>query len=1098
MPHEQELETFEKVVQGTLSSDNNIRTHAEVLFERSRSQPNTFLRYLIVLMRQSHHLDVREFCAVMLRQTIMKKKEMWNKCSLQTQQFVIKNLLDDLQQDQSPQIHKKLCNVIGELGAHGHWPELVPILLNMCDSSELKYIQSALSIFEVLAEYSVDGLRPHFSKIKNLLCKGLIDPENPSIQLSALKTIVSLLIEMEDSERNHMTNTIPLIFGTVNMAFEKGDNECVQNFAEILIDLALCQTMFLRPHLKNIISLMVRAASEKEVADISRGTCMEFLLTLAENGKGMIRKFNEFSQSVIPLAFQFMLEIDETKTWNPDNDEQHNFEIGLDAIDRLAISLGGNIFLTVANPIIQQFIISPNWINRHAALMSINQMAEGCRKQLDDQMQDIVGLIVPFIGKADEDPRVRWAAIHSITEIAVQFAPYFQEQFHSLILPGLISIMNLDNSSILIRHAICCVVDFSDEMDPGTLGPYVDSLMKCFLKLLNVKNTKIQESALTAVASIAGVIGEDFINYYNVCVLWIKNILQTANSKEFRELRGIAMEAIGIIAKAVGKEKFGPDAPQFMRMLISDQRSGFASDDPQYACLIQAQARICECLKEDFVPYLDAVIPPLFKSASRENVASIEDVDEKNAVEELEGYETVTVSIRSVGSKKLTLNTSFLEEKILACNLLYQYATVLKEYFFPYVDQCSRILVPLLSYQFNETIRVSSVAALPALVESVSVFLKKKGHNQQPVGQLFNFMFSPYCHAIAEEFKMDSLQNILDSFSNSMLVMYSADLVMSKEQIETVNGLLEEIIGASNLRREEREQKRHSDDCDEEESFLLDEENEAEDELLTYVHSCIAAMVKINKDGYMPSFISKLFKFFWPLILDPTKSSIGQIQAGLCVIDDIIQYGGHTAKQYVKEFYPIVTKYCLHSEVDVRHAAVFGIGSCAIATGLEFKPVRNEALDVLLQVIMDSESRNEDNAPATDNAISSVGKIFRHCYEEEPILFKGTNFITLWLAWLPITTDEEEADVVHQNLLYLLKTRSSSVLGENNEYLPKVLSILSEVLTHRRGLTDETKMDIISFIKQLATSLAKNQFRCLLQTEPITNEQRIKIMEILT
>lgn len=90
------------------------------------------------------------------------------------------------------------------------------------------------------------------------------------------------------------------------------------------------------------------------------------------------------------------------------------------------------------------------------------------------------------------------------------------------------------------------------------------------------------------------------------------------------------MECVTLIGVAVGKEKFGPDAKDIMQHMISTQGNFFImnceyliifpvgqleSDDPQISFLLQSWARICRCLGQDFVPYVQYVMPPLLKSA---------------------------------------------------------------------------------------------------------------------------------------------------------------------------------------------------------------------------------------------------------------------------------------------------------------------------------------------------------------------------------------------------------------------------------------------------------------------------------------------------
>lgn len=51
-----------------------------------------------------------------------------------------------------------------------------------------------------------------------------------------------------------------------------------------------------------------------------------------------------------------------------------------------------------------------------------------------------------------------------------------------------------------------------------------------------------------------------------------------------------------------------------MNVLLSVQQN-LAVDDPQTTFVLQACTRICQCLGEAFLPYMNFVLPPLLESA---------------------------------------------------------------------------------------------------------------------------------------------------------------------------------------------------------------------------------------------------------------------------------------------------------------------------------------------------------------------------------------------------------------------------------------------------------------------------------------------------
>ncbi len=53
-------------------------------------------------------------------------------------------------------------------------------------------------------------------------------------------------------------------------------------------------------------------------------------------------------------------------------------------------------------------------------------------------------------------------------------------------------------------------------------------------------------------------------------------------------------------------------------MLQQLQQSQLEADDPTLSYMLQAGARLCKCLGQEFLPYLDIVMGPLLASAKIE------------------------------------------------------------------------------------------------------------------------------------------------------------------------------------------------------------------------------------------------------------------------------------------------------------------------------------------------------------------------------------------------------------------------------------------------------------------------------------------------
>lgn len=137
-------------------------------------------------------------------------------------------------------------------------------------------------------------------------------------------------------------------------------------------------------------------------------------------------------------------EVAEWETAAGENEEDasvSDYDVGSEALDRFSIALGGKACLPVLLERIGQLAASANWKERHAALIAISQAGEGCAKQLSKQLGSVVQMVVANL--QDPHPRVRWAAVNTIGQMATDFGPALQRQFHALLVPPLIATMRV-------------------------------------------------------------------------------------------------------------------------------------------------------------------------------------------------------------------------------------------------------------------------------------------------------------------------------------------------------------------------------------------------------------------------------------------------------------------------------------------------------------------------------------------------------------------------------------------------------------------------------------------------------------------------------
>ncbi|KAG2675220.1 hypothetical protein I3843_13G153800 [Carya illinoinensis] len=611
-------------------------------------------------------------------------------------------------------------------------------------------------------------------------------------------------------------------------------------------------------------------------------------------------------------------------------------------------------------------------------------------------------------------------------------------------------------------HAASAVLNFSENCTPDILTPYLDGIVSKLLVLLQNGKQMVQEGALTALASVADSSQEHFQKYYDAVMPYLKAILVNATDKSNRMLRAKSMECISLVGMAVGKEKFRDDAKQVMEVLMSLQGSQLETDDPTTSYMLQAWARLCKCLGQDFLPYMSVVMPPLLQSAQLKPDVTITSASSDNDIEDSddESMETITL-----GDKRIGIKTSVLEEKATACNMLCCYADELKEGFFPWIDQVAPTMVPLLKFYFHEEVRKAAVSAMPELLRSAKLAVEKgqaQGRNESYVKQLSDYIIPALVEALHKEPDTEICASMLDSVNECLQI---SGPFLDESQVRSIVDEIKQVITASSSRKRERAERSKAEDFDAEEGELIKEENEQEEEVFDQVGEILGTLIKTFKASFLPFFdeLSSYLTPMWGKDKTPEERRIA-----ICIFDDVAEQCREAALKYYDTFLPFLLEACNDENPDVRQAAVYGLGVCAEYGGSVFKPLVGEALSRLNVVIRHPNALEADNVMAYDNAVSALGKICQ--FHRDSI--DSAQVVPAWLNCLPIKGDLIEAKVVHEQLCSMVERSDVELLGPNNQYLPKIVAVFAEVLCAGKELaTEQTVSRMINLLRQLQQTL---------------------------
>jgi len=687
-----------------------------------------------------------------------------------------------VQKETDASTRKKMADTTGEVASiimeedPEAWPELFPFLFTSAQSPDPGLREASHIIMSRLA-YSVSTKLVQDVASVNTLCMGGMQDAHKEVRLAALSATGSVVQALSSYEEqvSAMSALVPVICSVLTQTLNEQDEESSRQVLEELINIAEEAPKYFRKQIDALIQLSLQVATAAHLEEETRFLAVELLLTLAEQAAPMMRKQKMFLENIVPLALQLMLQVEDVDMaeWNSttedDNDgtELTSLDVGKDALDRLALSIGGKTVFALAfrADLVPAFLEHQDWHYRHAALSCISQIAEGCEKQM--KQKDHLSTIVDQVAArfADPHPRVRWAAINAMGQLETDLGPDLQNQFHEKVLPALVSVMDDVANARVQSHAAAAVINFTENCKKEVLEPYLQGLLGKLGQLLGGGVRIVQEQSITAIASVADCVGEGFGAYYPSIMPVLKHMLQTCTGKDQRTLRGKTMECISLIGIAVGRDIFINDAKEVMDQFHATQTSAMDPDDPQVSYLLQAWGRVAKALKHDFIPYLGLVMPPLMRSALlKVDTEVLDDDAQADGDDEDEGIATVVVQT-DTGTKRVALKTSLLEEKATACNMLVCYFAELGEGMFAYIEQVATEMVKLLAYVYSDEVRTAAAALMPELIK---VSLQLIGHvSARGLGAQRRRGFSP--DAASRHPKFQTLRHFLPSVSGSTI-----------------------------------------------------------------------------------------------------------------------------------------------------------------------------------------------------------------------------------------------------------------------------------------------------------------------------------------
>ncbi|KAI5141125.1 Importin-5 [Manis pentadactyla] len=412
-----EQQQFYLLLGNLLSPDNVVRKQAEETYENIPGQSKiTFL--LQAIRNTTAAEEARQMAAVLLRRLLSSAfDEVYPTLPSDVQTAIKSELLMIIQMETQSSMRKKICDIAAELArnlidedGNNQWPEGLKFLFDSVSSQNMGLQEAALHIFWNFPGIFGNQQQHYIDVIKWMLVQYMEDQEHPSIRTLSARATAAFILANEHNVVlfKHFADLLPGFLQAVNDSCYQNDDSVLKSIVEI----ADTVPKYLCPHLEATLQLQL-----------------------------LLRKHTNIVAQTIPQMLAMMVDLEEDEDWaNADELEDDDFDsnavAGESALDRMACGLGGKLVLPMIEEHIMQMLQNADWKYRHAGLMALSAIGEGCHQQMEGILNEIVNFVLLFL--QDSHPRVRYAACNAVGQMATDFAPGFQKKFHEKVIAALL------------------------------------------------------------------------------------------------------------------------------------------------------------------------------------------------------------------------------------------------------------------------------------------------------------------------------------------------------------------------------------------------------------------------------------------------------------------------------------------------------------------------------------------------------------------------------------------------------------------------------------------------------------------------------------
>ncbi|AGO13583.1 AaceriAGL298Cp [[Ashbya] aceris (nom. inval.)] len=1015
----------------------------------------TALPALVHIMQHSGDDALKQLAGVEARKLVAKH---WGKLDGALKTEIKSSLLQTAFTEPKDMVRHSSARVIAAIGSEDlsedQWPDLVPNLLRAAADENPKTRETSVFVLLSLLESYNDALGKYISEFLTLFSQTINDAaslETRSLSVQALNHVSALIEEQEQINPEHANQfaaLIPSVVQVLDAVIKADDNVNTKLIFNCLNDFLLLDSQLTGNAVVDLIKLALQIAANIQVDEEVRVFAVQFVISAVSYRKSKIQQAKlapEITITALKVASDQVDVEDELNTEEEAGENEENTPC-LTAMRLIAFCSTEFPPSQVAAPIMEHLpamLSSANQFERRAILLAISVAVTGSPDYMLSQLDRIIPATIS--GMKDQEPIVQLAALKAVSQLTTELQDEVAK-FHEEYLPLIISIIDNSKHVVIYRYATTALDGLLEFIAYDAIAKYLEPLMnKLFQMLESQTSSKLRAAIVSAIGSAAFAAGSNFVPYFKTSVQFLEQFIQNCSniegmSEDDIELRALTFENISTMGRAVRSTTFAEVAEPLVNSAYEAIKTDSARlRESGYAFI----ANMAKVYGKDFAPFLETIMPEIFKTLQQEEYQFNFDGDADDLAAFADDADEDDLQ------NKFTVNTGISYEKEVAAAALSELAIACKEQFLKFVEPSLKVLREQVdeSYGLRETAMhtIWNIVKAVLLTTNINEESYPKGvptasYVDSSVLSVIQTAREISLDGLSEEFETSMIITVFETMAE-MIKKFGPIIIMDNGDSTYLEQLCLQVLSV--LKGEHTCQTiDYEDDVPKDEDM---DASETEAALLDVALEVLVSLSHALADGY-----PKVFEGFKPIVLSlfETKSK-NKRSAAVGAVSEIA-LGLKEHNPYVQELLEaMIIRLTTDKSLEVRGNAAYGVGLLIQYAQFDVSAVYEPVLKAMYQLLNTADQKvltaNDDEATKEiiDRAFANAtGCVARMTLRNETLVPLEHTLPAL-LSHLPLNTGYEEYDPIFELTIKLYQANNSLIIAET----PRIIEFFAAVFT---------------------------------------------------